>query len=210
MTSKHPTNQGRAKISRASKITNGVGDVAGFVLSVKGIIDLAVQSVPQAALPWAGVCVGLQVSSRPSNTALCLAPTSTNTLTKRSQRTGKNFRHSHWWMEDPRSTSSRHNSSISLGFHGGTRSKQSWSTDHSRQSGVCRETEPLDITVEGKTTRVISDSVDIGPKKDMILGRPWHRTNDPDISWKGGGHLRPRSTPGPHPTNLMGNADDGS
>ena len=34
--------EGQAKISRASKITNGVGDVAGFVLSVKGIIDLAV------------------------------------------------------------------------------------------------------------------------------------------------------------------------
>ncbi len=33
---------------------------------------------------------------------------------------------------------------------------------------------------------------------------------DPDISWKGGGHLRPRSTPGPHPTNSMGSADDGS
>ncbi|EAQ91141.1 hypothetical protein CHGG_03076 [Chaetomium globosum CBS 148.51] len=65
--------EGRAKISRASKITNGVGDVADFVLSVKGIIDLAVQSVPQAALPWAGVCVGLQVNSRPSNTPLCLA-----------------------------------------------------------------------------------------------------------------------------------------
>jgi len=42
--------EGQAKISTASKITNGVGDVAGFVLSAKGIIDLAVQSVPQAAL----------------------------------------------------------------------------------------------------------------------------------------------------------------
>ncbi len=63
----------QAKISKASKIMNGVGDVAGFVLSVKGLIDLAVQSVPQAALRWAGVCVGLQVTSRPSNTPLCLA-----------------------------------------------------------------------------------------------------------------------------------------
>ena len=60
--------EGQVKISRASKITSGVGGVADFVLSVKGIIDLAVQSLPQAALPWAGVCVGLQVSSRPSNT----------------------------------------------------------------------------------------------------------------------------------------------
>ena len=31
----------QAKISRVSNITNGVGDVAGFVLSVKGLIDLA-------------------------------------------------------------------------------------------------------------------------------------------------------------------------
>ena len=65
--------EGQAKISRASKITNGVGDVAGFILLAKGIIDLAVQNVPQAALPWAGVCIGLQVSSRPSITPLCLA-----------------------------------------------------------------------------------------------------------------------------------------
>ncbi|KAL2126810.1 hypothetical protein VTI74DRAFT_191 [Chaetomium olivicolor] len=58
--------EGQATISRTSKITNGVGDVAGFVLSVKGIIDLAVQSVPQAALPWAGVCVGLQILRNPA------------------------------------------------------------------------------------------------------------------------------------------------
>ncbi|KAL2194361.1 hypothetical protein P885DRAFT_71427 [Corynascus similis CBS 632.67] len=58
--------EGQAKISRASKITSGVGDIAGFVLSVKEIIDLAVQSVPQAALPWAGVCVGLQILQNPA------------------------------------------------------------------------------------------------------------------------------------------------
>ncbi|KAK3897006.1 hypothetical protein C8A05DRAFT_20144, partial [Staphylotrichum tortipilum] len=58
--------EGQTKISKASKITNGVGDVAGFVLSAKGIIDLAVQSVPQAALPWAGVCVGLQILQNPA------------------------------------------------------------------------------------------------------------------------------------------------
>ena len=73
-----------------------------------------------------------------------------------------------------------------------------------------RETEPLSITVEGKTTEVIFDIVDMVPKKDMILGRPWHRIYDPDISWKGGGHLRPRSTTGSHPTNTMGSADDES
>jgi hypothetical protein len=55
---------GQAKVSAASKITNAVGDVAQFILSAKGMIDLAIQNIPQAALPWAGVCIGLQVSSR--------------------------------------------------------------------------------------------------------------------------------------------------
>ena len=64
-----------------------------------------------------------------------------------------------------------------------------------------RETEPLDIEVAGKTTQVVFDIVDMGPAKDMILGRPWHRDYDPDISWKGDGHLRPRERK--HPTNLV-------
>lgn len=54
--------KGQAKISTPSKITKGVGDVAQFILSAKPIIDAAIQNIPQAALPWAGVCVGLQVS----------------------------------------------------------------------------------------------------------------------------------------------------
>jgi hypothetical protein len=58
--------EGRAKVSAASTITRGVGDVAQFILSAKGMIDLAIQNIPQAALPWAGVCVGLQVSNHPS------------------------------------------------------------------------------------------------------------------------------------------------
>jgi hypothetical protein len=58
--------EGQAKVSTASKITRGVGDVAQFILSAKGMIDLAIQNIPQAALPWAGVCVGLQVSNHPS------------------------------------------------------------------------------------------------------------------------------------------------
>ncbi|RYP60388.1 hypothetical protein DL771_010531 [Monosporascus sp. 5C6A] len=58
--------EGQAKISRASKITNRLGEVADTILSVKAIIDLAVQSIPQAALPWAGVCVGLQILLNPA------------------------------------------------------------------------------------------------------------------------------------------------
>lgn len=53
---------GQAKIATSSKIIEGVGDIAGFILSAKGMIDAAIQNIPQAALPWAGVCVGLQVS----------------------------------------------------------------------------------------------------------------------------------------------------
>lgn len=53
---------GQAKIATPSRIIEGVGDVAGFILSAKGMIDAAIQNIPQAALPWAGVCVGLQVS----------------------------------------------------------------------------------------------------------------------------------------------------
>lgn len=53
---------GQAKISKTSTITNGVSAVAQFIVSVKGLVDAAVQNIPQAALPWAGVCIGLQVS----------------------------------------------------------------------------------------------------------------------------------------------------
>jgi hypothetical protein len=52
----------QAKIYTPSKITKGVGDVAQFILSAKPIIDAAIQNIPQATLPWAGVCVGLQAS----------------------------------------------------------------------------------------------------------------------------------------------------
>ena len=65
--------KGQSKVATASKITNGVGDVARFVLSAKGMIDAAIQNIPQAALPWAGVCIGLQVSNHPSQLpSLCI------------------------------------------------------------------------------------------------------------------------------------------
>jgi len=31
--------------------------------------------------------------------------------------------------------------------------------------------EPIDIEVEGKTTAVVFDIIDLGPRKDIILGR---------------------------------------
>lgn len=53
---------GREKVATASKFTQGVGDFANSILEAKVLVDLAIQNIPQAALPWAGVCVGLQVS----------------------------------------------------------------------------------------------------------------------------------------------------
>lgn len=61
--------EGQAKIAKASKITKAVGDFVDNVLNFKPMVDLAIQGTPQAALPWAGVCIGLQVrltnSTRP-------------------------------------------------------------------------------------------------------------------------------------------------
>jgi hypothetical protein len=56
---------GQAKISAttALKIVNGVGAVAQFLVSAMDPISVAVGNLPQAALPWAGVCIGLQVST---------------------------------------------------------------------------------------------------------------------------------------------------
>ncbi|KAK0650005.1 WD40-repeat-containing domain protein [Cercophora newfieldiana] len=57
--------EGQANISTLSKITQGVGDAVQFVLSAKAMVDLAIQNIPQAALPWAGVCIGLQILLNP-------------------------------------------------------------------------------------------------------------------------------------------------
>ncbi|KAF8861551.1 hypothetical protein BDZ45DRAFT_687628 [Acephala macrosclerotiorum] len=57
--------EGRKKIATTSKITEGGGNVVGYIEKAKGMIDAAIGNIPQAALPWAGVCVGLQILSNP-------------------------------------------------------------------------------------------------------------------------------------------------
>ena len=52
---------GQARIATSSRLTNGVGNVAEFIQKIKPIVDTAIGNISQAALPWAGVCVGLQV-----------------------------------------------------------------------------------------------------------------------------------------------------
>jgi hypothetical protein len=57
--------EGLKKVSMAMKITQGLGAGPEFILSAKEVIDPAIGNIPQAALPWAGVCIGLQVSTLP-------------------------------------------------------------------------------------------------------------------------------------------------
>lgn len=53
---------GYKRIYKSSKLTDAVGSVSSFVLKFKPMIDFAVGNIPQAALPWAGVSLGLTVS----------------------------------------------------------------------------------------------------------------------------------------------------
>jgi hypothetical protein len=62
---------GKNKFDKASKVTKAVGGFSKAVLSFKPIVDPVVNGIPPAApaaLPWAGVCFGLQASKKLSDT----------------------------------------------------------------------------------------------------------------------------------------------
>ena len=59
---------GLRKTERLAKAKEGVGNVIQVVLSANEIISSAVQSVPQAAAAWSGVCLALQILLNPTQT----------------------------------------------------------------------------------------------------------------------------------------------
>lgn len=57
---------GKSKVATMAKVGQWVDNASGFLTSAKTIIDFAVENVPQAALPWAGVVIGFQVRGAPT------------------------------------------------------------------------------------------------------------------------------------------------
>ncbi|KAJ3579308.1 hypothetical protein NPX13_g1259 [Xylaria arbuscula] len=61
--------EGRRRIATTSKVAEGLSNAVGYIEGVKGLISAAIADIPQAALPWAGVCIGLQILSNPGKAA---------------------------------------------------------------------------------------------------------------------------------------------
>lgn len=53
--------EGLNKTAREAKIKETIGMATQFIISAKDIISSAIQTAPQAALSWTGVCVALEV-----------------------------------------------------------------------------------------------------------------------------------------------------
>ena len=56
---------GLKKTDAEAKLKQGIGNAMQVILSAKDIIDSAIQTVPQAALAWTGVCFTLQMLLNP-------------------------------------------------------------------------------------------------------------------------------------------------
>ena len=57
---------GLKKTETEAKVKQGIGNAMQVVLSAKDIISSAIQTVPQAALAWTGVCFALQILLNPT------------------------------------------------------------------------------------------------------------------------------------------------
>lgn len=57
--------EGQKNIAMTSKIAEGVDNVIEYIDKAKDMISVAIGNIPQAVLPWAGVCLGLQVRYYP-------------------------------------------------------------------------------------------------------------------------------------------------
>lgn len=65
---------GRTRIAKLEKVSSVIGGIAGFVLKAKPMVDVVV-TIPHAApaaIPWAGVCIGLQVNEKPLSTTFLI------------------------------------------------------------------------------------------------------------------------------------------
>lgn len=62
---------GLDKTAREAMVKDGLGVAVDVVLSVRNIISLAMQAVPQAALAWTGICLTLEVRSSGGRRSAC-------------------------------------------------------------------------------------------------------------------------------------------
>ncbi|OWT42609.1 WD domain, g-beta repeat domain-containing protein [Pochonia chlamydosporia 170] len=50
---------------KETSIKEGIGECLEVVQRMRGIVDKAIQAAPQAAVAWVGVCIGLEIISKP-------------------------------------------------------------------------------------------------------------------------------------------------
>ncbi|KAL7786975.1 hypothetical protein V8C37DRAFT_285865 [Trichoderma ceciliae] len=58
--------EGQMNIATTSNIMRRSGDLIAYIDGIKKLIDAAIGNTSQAALPWAGICIGLQILANPN------------------------------------------------------------------------------------------------------------------------------------------------